>query len=123
MERLVELAALQKTHAGHRLNLVVQDDRLGRVALRLVERGGILETIVRAQHARTGRALSEGLPYLIESLAARGVEASPAGESPAGGWQQEAQRQDARSRQQRRPRQNSGRARRRGPVFRVETGV
>src|SRR5690606_15984481 len=63
-----EIAAkLQQQNGRTTLNVVLQDERLGRVALQLVERGGWIETAIRASDPRTAQTLSNNAAGLFEA--------------------------------------------------------
>jgi hypothetical protein len=84
-------AKLQQQGARTTLNVVLQDERLGRVALQLVERGGWIDTAIRASDPRTAHTLSNGAAGLFEALQQRGLTLA-AGASP---WDaQEGQRRE-----------------------------
>jgi hypothetical protein len=78
-ERLIDLASLQKKADVHQLDLLLQDDRVGRVSLRWTERAGLVEAMLRADSARGREMLVESLPSLLHALARRGLEPSLAG--------------------------------------------
>jgi hypothetical protein len=88
-----QIAAKLQQQAGRTtLNVVLQDERLGRVALQLVERGGWIETAIRASDPRTAQALSNGAAGLIDLLQQRGLTLAGSG---ASAWDaQEGQRRD-----------------------------
>jgi hypothetical protein len=75
------------------LNVVLQDERLGRVALQLVERGGWIETAIRASDPRTAQTLSNSAAGLFEALQQRGLTLA-AGNGAAAWDAQEGQRRD-----------------------------
>jgi hypothetical protein len=86
-------ANLQQQASRTTLNVVMHDDRLGRVALQLIERGGWIETAVRASDPRAVQVLSNATSGLLETLQQRGITAIAAGGSAA--WDaQEGQRRD-----------------------------
>ncbi len=89
VERLVDLASLQKKADGHQLELLLQDDRVGRVSLRLTERAGLVDAMLRTDSARGRDLLMESLPSLLDALARRGLEPSLASgderHAPGGG--------------------------------------
>lgn len=92
-------AKLQQETGKTTLNVVLQDERLGRVALQLVERGGWIETVIRASDPRTAQALSNSAAALFETLQQRGL--MPASSSGASSWDaQEGQRKDNPQREQ-----------------------
>ena len=94
------------------MNILLWDSRLGRLSLRLVERAGFIDTIVRSDNPRTGNLINDSLPRLFESLAGRGLQAQVA--APSNGsagygdphYQQQGGRRQPRSS---RPKQPPGR--------------
>ncbi len=92
-------AELQQENRRTTLNVVLQDERLGRVALQLVERGGWIETAIRASDPRTVQLLSNGAAGLLEALQHGGL--SLAAGNGASAWDaQEGQRRDNPQRDQ-----------------------
>ena len=75
MERIVEMASLQKKLDANRMNILLQDERLGRVVVRLTERAGLVDAMVRADSTRAREVIAENLPSLMESLSRRGLQA------------------------------------------------
>jgi flagellar hook-length control protein FliK len=81
------------------MSVLLEDDRLGRIALRMVDRGGLIHAVVRTEGSTAARVLSESLPALLESLSQRGLLASWSSaqgegqDSPDGGRQGSGQRQ------------------------------
>ena len=75
MERIVEMASLQKKLNANRMNVLLQDERLGRVVVRLTERAGLVDAMVRADSTRAREVIAENLPSLMESLSRRGLQA------------------------------------------------
>lgn len=57
-----------------RLTLVVEDDRLGSLAVRLAERGGGVEVMLRADNPTTAKQFQNSLPQLYENLLQRGLQ-------------------------------------------------
>jgi hypothetical protein len=57
----------------------MRPEHLGKVAVRLVERAGVVELAVRAETPAARSWLAEGLPTLVDGLRERGFEVSPAG--------------------------------------------
>jgi hypothetical protein len=92
-------AKLHQQSGRTTLNVVLQDERLGRVALQIVERGGWIETAIRASDPRTAQSLSHGAAGLFEALQQRGLTlAAGTGASP---WDaREGQRRDNPQRDQ-----------------------
>ena len=122
VERLVDMAALHRKVDSHQMNLVLSDDRIGRMSVRLVERGGVIDTLVRTDSARASHLFTEGLPSLIESLAQRGLQASNSGAGHfLGSWEDAQSRQGGRHRPPRHPQRQSRRGEpEAGRVFRLE---
>ena len=79
VERLVDMAALHRKIDSNQMNLLLSDNRIGRMSVRLVERGGVIDTLVRTDSTRASHLFTEGLPSLLESLAQRGLQASNSG--------------------------------------------
>jgi len=104
-EGLVEMAALRTTPRSSELQLLVHPEHLGRVALRLVERSGVVEVAVRSDSQHLRALLSDGLPALVENLSEKGwdvARAQRSEEGPLGWWsgQQQEQRQSERQQHQ-----------------------
>ena len=96
-----EIAAkLQQQSGRTTLNIVLQDERLGRVALQLVERGGWIETAIRASDPRTAQTLSNGAAGLFEALQQRGLALATGGGASSAWDAQEGQRRDNPQRDQ-----------------------
>jgi hypothetical protein len=72
-ERVVELAELRQQAAGREMNIVLRDDTLGRVGLRLAERAGVVQTVIRTDSYQGARIISSSIPALLESLSERGM--------------------------------------------------
>ena len=119
VEHVVELASLQKNSHLNQMNVVLRDSQLGRISLRLVERNGVIDTLLRTDNARTGQLIGESLPQMLESLSQKGFDVSHSGSEQWTGSQQD-QRQGGRQR----PPRPAARQGRRGPgaerVFRLE---
>lgn len=108
-------AQIQQQASRTTLNVVMHDDRMGRVALQLIERGGWVETAIRTSDPRGAQVLSNATAGLIETLQQRGVTAMAAGGSAA--WDaQEGQRRDNPHRDQD-PQRRRLRVRRQGQEF------
>ena len=75
IERFVEMASLQKKLGANRMNVLLHDERLGRIVVRLTERAGLVDAMVRADSTRAREVIAEHLPSLIESLGRRGLQA------------------------------------------------
>ena len=127
-EPIVELAALRSTPRSSQVQLLLHTEPLGRVAVRLVERAGLVEVAVRSSNHILKTMLSDSLPSLIGSLTQRGFDASPVatrgGEAGLGWWTAEEQARGGRQ-----DRQPGNREQRRGrpgpaveqPAFALET--
>ena len=122
VERLVDMAALYRKIDSHQMNLLLSDDRIGRISVRLVERGGVIDTLVRTDSTRASHLFTEGLPSLLDSLAHRGLQASHSGAGHfLGSWDDAQSRQGGRYRPPRHPqRQSRRRGSEGGRVFRLE---
>ncbi len=122
VERLVDMAALHRKIDSHQMNLLLSDNRIGRMSVRLVERGGVIDTLVRTDSTRASHLFTEGLPSLLESLAQRGLQVSNAGAGHFLGAREDAQpQQGGRYRPPRHPqRQNRRGGSDAGRVFRLE---
>ncbi len=125
LERAVQVAAAQVSRAGNatRLTVIVEDDRLGSVALRLAERHGGVEVVLRADNPATARQFQSSLPQLYENLLQRGLQPDlrawtpNAGADPErreGGRQQQRERDGSPQGRERRERTERGR-----PAFAV----
>jgi len=68
VERLVEMGQLRSSGGSSRVELLVHPDSFGRVAVRLLERGGLIEVAVRSDSPRLQALLGEGLPSLVAGL-------------------------------------------------------
>ena len=122
VERLVDMAALYRKIDSNQMNLLLSDDRIGRMSVRLVERGGVINTLVRTDSTRASHLFTEGLPSLLESLAQRGLQASHSGAGHFfGSWEDAQSRQGGRYRPPRHPQRQSRRGgSETGRVFRLE---
>jgi hypothetical protein len=123
--RFVRAATLANASGAQRLQVLLQDDQLGRISLRMVDRAGLIQAVVRTDGARAAQLISESLPVLLESLAQRGL---PASWTSSQGQSQQ-QQTDSRQGQPRRQRQPGGQGSGPGggrrppssePMFRVE---
>ena len=122
VEQLVDMAALHRKIDSHQMNLLLSDDRIGRMSVRLVERGGVINTLVRTDSTRASHLFTEGPPSLLESLAHRGLQASNSGAGHfLGSWEDAQSRQGGRYRPPRHPHRQSRRGgSETGRVFRLE---
>ena len=120
VERLVDLATLHKRFDSHRLELLVQDELLGRISLRLTERAGLVDAMLRADSVRGRDLLVQSLPSLMDALARRGLEPSTAGndetKSGTGGHGFEQPKDGSRQPRREQPREQP----RTASVFRLE---
>jgi hypothetical protein len=108
-------AKLNQQAARTTLNVVIHDDRLGRVALQLVERGGWIDTAIRASDPRGVQLLASATSGLVEALQQRGISALASGGATA--WDsQDGQRRDNPHREQE-PQRRRLRVRRQGQEF------
>ncbi len=108
-------AKLNQQAARTTLNVVIHDDRLGRVALQLVERGGWIDTAIRASDPRGAQLLTSATSGLVEALQQRGISALTPGGATA--WDsQEGQHRDNPHREQE-PQRRRLRVRRQGQEF------
>ena len=122
--RFVRGASIEASGSDvQRISVLMQDDRLGRIALRMVDRAGLLHAVVRTDGTRAAEVLTESLPLLLESLSQRGLPASWTSAHGEG----QSQHSDARQGQPRRQRGGQGSspggrrpARSPDPVFQVE---
>ena len=111
LERAIERAELRQTPQTSELNLWMRPEHLGKVAVRLIERAGVVEIAVRAETSLARSWLAEGLPGLFDRLHARDFETRPAlrgAEAGLDGRSQdhlEGRRQQARDGQKRRDRE------------------
>ena len=106
-----------------RINVLLQDDQLGRIALRVVDRAGLIHAVLKTDGARAAQLISESLPALLESLSQRGLLASWTSGQGAGQSQPFDLRQGQPRRQRGGPPGGAGGrrpARQAGKVFAVE---
>ena len=118
VERVVELASLQKNADSNQMNVVLRDSQLGRISLRLVERNGLIDTLMRTDNSRTGQLIGESLPQMLESLSQKGFNVSHSGSEQWTGSQQD-QRQGGRQRPPRPATRQGQRGPRAERVFRL----
>jgi flagellar hook-length control protein FliK len=78
LERAIERAELRQTPQTSELNLWMRPEHLGKVAVRLIERAGVVEIAVRAETSLARSWLAEGLPGLFDRLHERDFETRPA---------------------------------------------
>lgn len=71
----VEAASLERNLGVSRLNVILNDERMGRVVVRLSERAGLVEAMVRSDNSRTRQLLAGELPALFDSLSRHGLRA------------------------------------------------
>lgn len=72
----VEAASLERNLGVSRLNVILNDERMGRVVVRLSERAGLVEAMVRSENSRTRQVLAGELPALVDSLSRHGLRAA-----------------------------------------------
>ncbi len=116
-EKVVEAAQIQKQIDQTRLNLVIRDDHLGRISLRMIERAGVLETAMRADNPRTAQILNDSLLALLETLSNRGLQTEASSSNGFSENPRDAHSGRRQPRQQRDQSKNGGRQQR--PVFRL----
>ena len=120
-ERIVEIAEMRQQAAGQELNIVFRDDALGRVGVRLAERAGIVQTLIRSDNHQGAKIIGSSLPALLESLSERGMQLS-SHSNPYTGDEPNHRAFDhhaGRGRQYRPPAQDSRRTSRTGQTFRL----
>ena len=71
----VEAASFERNLGVSRLNVMLNDERMGRVVVRLSERAGLVEAMVRSDNSRTRQLLAGELPALFDSLSRHGLRA------------------------------------------------
>ena len=121
IERFVEMASLQKKLGANRMNVLLHDERLGRIVVRLTERAGLVDAMVRADSTRAREVIAEHLPSLIESLGRRGLQAFASANGGQDSGRDEAYRQQGgRSRHPRHFFRAGRRAQADRSVFRVQ---
>lgn len=105
-----------------RIYVLMQDDRLGRIALRMVDRAGLIHAVVRTDGTRAAQLITESLPALLESLSQRGLLASWTSAQGEGQEQHAADQRQGQPRRQRSGFTPGGRrpARSPDPIFQVE---
>jgi len=122
VERQIQAAAFRPGAHSSRVDLLLHPEHLGRVAVRLIERGGVVEVAVRSDSAPVKNLLSESLPLLLGNMQQRGWEvSSAAGGAESSLWGSEPQSSGQRRESQERPRRNwreQGRVH--APVFSLE---
>lgn len=120
VEKIIEAAQVERRSGLTRMNIVIKDQSIGRVAIRMVERAGTVDTMIRANTPVTAQRISDQIPLLLESLSEKGMQAhSAAGgnlfdEQESAGSQRQPQRDQQGRRQQHGRHQNQ-------PQFQVET--
>jgi|GEM_PF-6136351 len=70
----VAASELRRSPEATRLTLRLEDDRLGTLALRLAERSGGVEVMLRADNTTAAKQFLNNLPQLYESLLQRGLQ-------------------------------------------------
>jgi hypothetical protein len=100
----VRAASIEAGSTVQRINVLMQDDRLGRIALRMVDRAGLIHAVVRTDSTQAADVITDSLPALLASLSQKGL---PASWTPSQGEGQGRQA-DARQGQPRRQRGGQG---------------
>ncbi len=94
-EPAIEKATLRPATGGSELQLLLRPEHLGRVAVRLIERGGLVEVAVRTDNHALKNLLAETLPSLVDGMHRQGFQISRVapgeGDSPLGWWTAEEQ--------------------------------
>jgi flagellar hook-length control protein FliK len=67
-----EITPLRAAPGTSELQLLVRPESLGRVTVRLIERGGVVDIAVRSETSAARAVLAESLPSLLEGLEQRG---------------------------------------------------
>jgi hypothetical protein len=98
----METADFDRREDQTRFQLVLRDDRLGRVSLNLTERAGLIDLMVRADRPATARTLQDSLPALVDSLAQRNLRAEPMPFAPDAGLADPRESPHVRGRRERR---------------------
>lgn len=120
VEKIIEAAQVERRSGLTRMNIVIQDQSIGRVAIRMVERAGTVDTMIRANTPVTAQRISDQIPLLLESLSEKGMQTH----SAAGGNLFDEQEGAGSQRQQQRDQQGRRQPHRRDqdqPQFQVET--
>ncbi len=120
-ECIVEMASLQKKLDANRMNVLLHDERLGRVVVRLTERAGLVDAMVRADTTRAREVIAEHLPSLMESLGRRGLQAFASLGGQDSGRDEAYRQQGGRSRHPRQFFRRGRRAQANPSVFRIQT--
>jgi len=79
LERAIERAEMRQVGNAAEVQLWMRTDQLGKVAVRLMERAGLIEVAVRAANPVTRGWLAEGLPALVDSMRERGFDVRDSG--------------------------------------------
>ncbi len=93
---LVENAVLRNVPGGARVEILLHPDSLGRVAVRVMERGGLVQVAVRCDSQPLRTLLAGSLPSLLDRLGERGWDISQAarsGSEASLGWSTSGQQQ------------------------------
>ena len=120
LERAIERAELRQSSGSSEINLWMRPEHLGKVAVRLVERAGVVEVAVRAETSSARGWLAEGLPTLVDGLRERGFEINHAlrgAETGLDWWAQ-----DRQGGKQQQPHDGQKRRGRETAVFSLEPG-
>lgn len=120
----VQASEVRRTGDATRLTVVVEDDRLGSLALRIAERSGGVDVVLRADNPAAARQFQNSLPQLYENLFYRGLQPDARAWTPTAGGDADRQQQDQQNREResrqgpRQRRERRGEAR---PVFSIPT--
>ncbi len=111
----VSASEIRRSPDATRLTLVLEDDRLGSLALRLAERGGGVDVMLRADNPAVAKQFQSNLPQLYESLLQRGLQPdarawTPSGSADSDRQQQQQEHRERESRQPFRGRRNRANA-------------
>ncbi len=120
IERVVEMATLHRKSQANQMNVLLRDSRLGRLSLHLVERAGLIDTIVRSDNARTGSLINDNMLQLVEALAGRGLHAQAGSQSSGSSSYEAPHSQQQGGRRQQRPFRPKYQVDRRAGSFRME---
>jgi flagellar hook-length control protein FliK len=125
--RAVEKASVSSTPAGSRIDLLLRPEGLGRVAVRLLERGGGVEVAVRSDSQPAKSLLVDSLPSLVEGLRRHGWDitrtAAGGAESEQRGWSAGQQNQRGYEEKSRRQQAQGGTREDRDPAVLFSLGL
>ena len=120
IERVIEMATLHRKSQANQMNVLLRDSRLGRLSLHLVERAGLIDTIVRSDNARTASLINDNMLQLVEALAGKGLQAQAGSQSSGSSSYGDPHSQQQGGRRQQRPFRPKYQADRRAGSFRME---